>query len=556
MTSKIESINKRFESMKAEFQNWKSAFQNLSKYIKPTRGWFDAQVSNKGKMIDHQTIVDGHAARCLRIMSTGMMNGLTNPSTIWFRLGLQDPDLTKWKPIRVWLDLVAKIMMDVYQSSNIYDSLYSTYEESGQFGTACFLVQEDPDDIIRSHFYTVGEYFLACDDNGRVNAFGREFYMTVLQMVKKYGLEKCSDNVKRLYKNNQVDEWIKIRQLIEYNDDRIISRYNNRNFMFRSCHWEDGNANNKFLLESGYRSFPNMAPRWEVTSTSQIYGYSPAWDSLGDIRMLHTMQKDKLEAVAKVINPPMLVDDAIKGSEDFLPGGITYGNTNNNTLGARTLYQINPDIKAMEQAILTVKSDISKSFYNDLFMMFANNEDSRITATEVAKRHEEKLIMLGSVLMKLEQECLDKLIERTYDILLTRGVLPPAPEEAQGHNIKVEYISILAQAQKMVKTSTIERTVGFIGQVAAAKPAIMDLFDEDELGTEYSNMMGLPPNILRDKEEVAAIRADRQKQQEKMQYQEDMHKTSEIAKNLGSAKLNKDQNALGALAGMNEGVNV
>ena len=46
---------------------------------------------------------------------------------------------------------------------------------------------------------------------------------------------------------------------------------------------------------------------------------------------------------------------------------------------------------------------INACFFADLFLMLANQTDTRMTATEVAERHEEKLLMLGPVLERLSQ---------------------------------------------------------------------------------------------------------------------------------------------------------
>jgi hypothetical protein len=547
---KLAILQKRFNSMKQEAQLWTPAWKDLSRYIKPTRGFFD-DLPNKGKLLDHKTIVDGHPARALRILATGMMNGLTSPARPWFRLALKDTDQMKYKPVKMWLEQSQNKIFDIFSQSNIYDTLYSTYEEAGQFGTAAFTIIEDHDDIIRSRFFTIGEYFLSCDNVGRVNGFGREYWQTVGQMVQEYGFNKCSERVQGLYKNNQIDEWIKINHLIEYNDKRIPSNGSSRNFLFRSCYWEEGCSEGKYLKESGYRTFPIISPRWETTNTSQIYGYSPAWDSLGDIKMLQNMRKDQLKALDKVIDPPMQIDSSVDGDADFLPGGITRFSATLPNSGAKPAYQISPDLKTMSEEIMNVKSDISKTFYSDLFMMLSAGDSPRMTAREVTERHEEKLIMLGSVLNKLQQECLNPMIARTFDIGIRRGFIAPAPEELQGVEYTIEYISILAQAQKMVATSSIDRAVEFVGTIAQAKPAVLDLIDEDELVNTYSGLVGLPANILHGADEVAAIRAEKQKQAEQQRKMQNVADAAGIAKTLGDTKVG-NSNALSSLMGMDE----
>ena len=60
---------------------------------------------------------------------------------------------------------------------------------------------------------------------------------------------------------------------------------------------------------------------------------------------------------------------------------------------------------------------------------------------------------------RLNDELLDPLIDRTFAIMLRVGLIPPPPQQLQGQSIKVEYTSILAQAQKLLGIS-LEGSVG------------------------------------------------------------------------------------------------
>ena len=82
--------------------------------------------------------------------------------------------------------------------------------------------------------------------------------------------------------------------------------------------------------------------------------------------------------------------------------------------------------------IQDVRQRINGSFYADLFLMLANATDTRMTATEVAERHEEKLLMLGPVLERLHNELLDPLIDITFNRMIENNLIPPAPPELQG----------------------------------------------------------------------------------------------------------------------------
>jgi len=191
---------------------------------------------------------------------------------------------------------------------------------------------------------------------------------------------------------------------------------------------------------------------------------------------------------------------------------------------------------------------IDKTFYVDLFLMIAQIDKGQMTAREIVERHEEKLLMLGPVLERLEGELLDPLIDRTFKIMLRTGVVPPPPEEIQGEDMKVEYISMLAQAQKMVGTTAIEQTISFVGNMMDAFPEIKDAVDADEAIIEYGDLMGIPSKIIRSKDEIMAIREERQKAEQAAQTAAVMPQMVEGAKKLSETELGKNS-ALDALLG-------
>ena len=201
MPKRIET-DKRFNALKQEHNKFIPSYRDLSDYVNPVRGIFNGDRTKIGKMIDHKKLLAAHATHAQRIFASGLNSGMTNKSTEWFRFSLGNQELLEIPGVRGWLDQVKKVMYDVLNQSNIYEVFYSTYEELGQFGTGCFLVLEDFDDIVRFRSFTAGVYFLGTNNKGMPNAFGREFEMTVEQLVIEFGLESCSPQVQSNFKNN------------------------------------------------------------------------------------------------------------------------------------------------------------------------------------------------------------------------------------------------------------------------------------------------------------------------------------------------------------------
>lgn len=533
--------------------SWQPQWHELSRNIMPKRGFFYNQMPNWGREQNYNMLVDSTATRAARILASGMVSGLTSPSRPWFKLGLPDPAMGDFEPAKEWLDQVESRMLWVLSKSNIYGTYHNMYEEIGVFGTAGAILLEDFKSVMRSRSFTCGEYFFGCGPNGRVNTFGRRYWMTISQVIEEFGLENVSPSVRSMYNSNTTDKRIQVEHLIEPNDKRIPDRADFMNMPYRSVQWERGSPSECYLRARGYMDFPVIGARWNTTTSADCYGTSPGWDSLGDIRMLHKMQKIKLLTMDKISDPPMQADASIDGEVNLLPGGVTRSSSGVPNAGVRTLYDQKPDISAVRECIGETQAAINQNFYTDLFMMLAN-ADHDMTAREVAERHEEKLLMLGPVLERLEDEMLGPTIDRTFNIMMRSGVIPPPPPELQGMNLTVEYVSILAQAQKMVGTAGIEQFSRFVGSIGAVNPEVYDNVDFDEETNAYGKMLGIPPKILRSPEKVAAIRAQRAKAQAQAQSAQNALAAVQGANTLSKTPVGQNS-ALDALMGTGGGPN-
>mgnify|MGYP000564787440 FL=1 len=300
--------------------------------------------------------------------------------------------------------------------------------------------------------------------------------------------------------------------------------------------------NQGLLRESGYRSFPVMAPRWETTG-EDVYGTSPAMDALGDCKALQLLEKRKAQIVDKIVDPPMKGPSSLSNQRvSLLPGDVTYVDGPNAATFAPAI-EINPQAAAVVAAEIQVtEGRVEKAFYADLWLLLSQS-DGRMTATEVVERREEKLLQLGPVMERLQDELLDPLLQRVLEILFATKRLPPPPRELQGRDVRIEYISIMAQAQKLLGTTAVERFTTFVGNLATAVPAALDKLNIDTTIDEYGRMLGVPPTTIRGDDEVAQLRADRAQQQAQAQQLAAAQAAAGTAKDLAAADTGGD-NAL------------
>ena len=553
MTWKKADCDKRFGALVSNHYKFNTAYKVLSDYINPTRGIFNGDRNKIGSMIDHKTLISSHGTHALRIFASGMNSGMTNKSSNWFRLTFDNIAYLDVMGAKEWLDSVQDTMYAVINKSNLYEAFYTCYEELGQFGTGCYLILEDYEDVIRARSFTAGEYYLATNNKGRVDTFGREFQMTVSQLVQEFGYESCSSVVQSYYTNKQYDITISVRHMIQPNSYKVEGYEDRANMEYISLYWECGQSSENFLAIRGYRKFCVVSPRWEAPTTDSVYGYGPGWHAIGAVKELQKTRKDKLIAQEKLHNPPMLEDSSVEGSSNYLPGGITKSSAAVPNAGVRPAYQINPAIDSFIQAMQELKEDIDRFFFVNLFLMLMNIDKTNMTATEVAERQQEKIMMMGPALHRLDEEMLTPTLEIVFAIMEDNGMIPPAPQGIQDLEIKIEFTSILAQAQRALGVTKIERVFTFAGAVAPMIPDILDVLNADEAIRLIGDLEGAPAKILKDKETVDDLREARQKNQQMMMAMQAANNAADTTKKLADSKMVEPSALTGIMSGIQGG---
>ncbi len=352
-----------------------------------------------------------------------------------------------------------------------------------------------------------------------------------------------------MYKR-QYQEWVKVFHLISYNYERNPLKTDNLNFNFRAHTWEEGHARDEFLVIEGFHEFPTITPRWAVNKTSDVYGRSPAWHALGDVKMLQRLHMKKFEALEKVLDPPVQVDSSVQDiSVNTLPGGVSRVSSTNQNGGVRPAYQINPDMNAIRVEIDGTKESIEKHFFTDFFLAMLNDGRSGITATEVVEIHGEKMLMLGPILERTQNEKLDPSIDRVFNILQREGALPEPPPELVGHDIKVEYISTMAVAQRMVGVTSIQQTLQFVGNLAGTYPEVLDAIDPIEAVQIYADLSGSPSKMIRSREQMNDLAKAREQDKIRMESMANAQTMINGAKLLSETEVGKNS-ALDQMLGL------
>ncbi|EPF6608273.1 TPA: phage tail protein [Klebsiella aerogenes] len=547
-----ETIKEQLLKQVALLNNDRSSFEphwrELSDFINPRGSRFLVTDVNRNDRRNTKT-VDPTATLANRTLSSGMMSGITSPARPWFKLATPDPDMMDYGPVKLWLEAVQRRMNEVYNKSNLYQSLPLLYSSLGTYSTGAMAVLEDDEDVIRTMMFPIGSYYLANSARGSVDTCYRKFTMTVRQLVMEFGMSNVSTSVKGLWESGSYETWIEVIHAVYPNIDRDTGKLDSKNKRIKSVYFEVGGDNDKLLRESGFDEFPIMAPRWEVNG-EDVYGSScPGMIALGQVKALQLEQKRKSQLIDKATNPPMIGPTSLRSQRvSLLPGDVTYLDVMTGQEGLKPAYLVNPNTADLLADIQDTRQMINSAYFVDLFMMLQNINTRSMPVEAVIEMKEEKLLMLGPVLERLNDECLNPLIDRTFSIMARKNLLPPPPDVLQGMPLKIEYISVMAQAQKSIGLSSLSSTVGFIGHLAQVKPEALDKLDTDQAIDAFAEMSGVSPTVIVPQEQVNQIREERAQQQKQQQAMAMGMAAAQGAKTLSEAQT-ADPSVLTAISG-------
>lgn len=559
-----ELIVHEYDLLDGKSEKWKSDALDIRDFILPKTGQFEEVDTPNSGDNRYDLILDNTATKAVRTLGAGMHGGMTSPARPWFRLSLRDEKLMEIPAVKDYLYNIQKQMYAVLSKSNFYDAVHNIYEEEAGYGTACLLCYEDEKKVVHFFPMTYGEYKLSSSYRRTINGIWRLLNMTAHQMLEKFGEENLPHEVKQDLDNAKVsgkrfsDPFTfypvihVIRERNWYNPKRqseedmpIESTY-----VMKDIH----HGKHALLAEKGFREWPGATPRWRQNG-ADTYGRGVGHEILGHAKQLQEMTHDKLLASAKMVDPPLKAPSGLKRDVSTGPGDVTFGDDVDKF---QPLFEINASFREFKEDINDVRMEILKGAYNDLFLMLADQRPG-VTATEIVERHEEKLLQLGPVIERQFSELLDPVIERVFAVMARAGLIPPPPEEmmeiqeekGEPLEMKVEYISLLAQAQKQAITNAIRSTVGFAGEMAAIDPSSWDAINPEEAVTQFGDAVGVPPKVVRSKQEIEKIRKIRLAQMEQQRQQEQEMAAVEATKSLGQAKT--DGTALGKIAEAAEG---
>ena len=544
---------------------WISNYSDLAKYILPRRSiWLTQSAGGlpspntmtRGLEIN-QAILDPTATFAVRICAGGLMSGLASPSRPWFKIIPAMRGQAVDDAARQWLDSVEDVVYTVLARSNFYNAFAQECEDIVVYGTAVNIIYEDEKDLIRCYTPCVGEYYLASGATMRVDGLYRAFVMTVAQIVDFFGIDNCPAEIQKLWseKGGAITTERLIAHSIEPNfavKDTKTGQVKGSSkvkgeFTWREVYWMYGTGTPYPLSIRGFMDAPFTASRWS-TQSNDAYGRSPGMDILPDVRQLQVETSRKAEAIEKSVRPPLIGSSELMNQPTSkLPGHLTLLNGDVGPgKGIRSIYEQPFDLDHITKDIMEIQQRIKVGLFNDLFLLISQETPNQKTATEIQAKVTEKMQVIGPVIENLLSESLQPKLKRIFGILRRKGMIPPPPDSMKNVPLDIQFVSILALAQKSASTGGIEALMRMVGELGQIHPDVLDIPDFDETIQEYSDLLGNKQKLLKGPKTVAAIRQARAKQQQQQQQAAATQQAADAANKGASAANTLSQTPIGS----------
>jgi hypothetical protein len=499
--------------------NWESHWQEVSDYMLPRKAEITKQRARGDKR--HTQIYDATAIHALELLAASLHGMLTSSANKWFSLRFKETELNDIDEAKEWLENSTTRMYDAIGKSNFQQEIFECYFDLIAFGTACLMIEEDQEDTLLFSARHIKELYIQENKKGFVDTIYRKFKMPAQAVIDKFGIENVSKDTINTFKKAPFDEIVLVhvaRPRLDFDP----KKKDKQNMPVQSIYFEFENGH--IISVGGFKEMPYVVPRYLKASTEQ-YGRSPGMNALPDVKVLNKMVENSLKAAAKQIDPPLLVpDDGMLAPIRMSPGSINFFRSGSRekieplNINANTNVSLNNENQRRDA--------IAKMFHVDQLLI---TENRNMTATEVLQRNEEKMRILGPVLGRLQSELLSPLIIRVFNMMLRNGLFTEAPDILSKQELKIEFVSPMALAQRSQELQSLMRGLEIFGSMAQALP-VMDYIDDNGMVKQIIDILGLPAKVIKSDAEVAQIREERAANEQAQMEQQQLLTETQAAK--------------------------
>jgi hypothetical protein len=545
---KARDLRQQLDELKKERKNREAVWQDVIDYILPGLETILLQdTDDKGKRIGINRY-DGTGISAHQLLCDGLYGYMVSPAIPWLMFRMQKEELNQIKEVKRWLQDLEAHYYSVFDNSNFYESISSAFEYATAFGfTDMYSEEVVKEGKINFSVYHPGEIYVADNQFGFVDRVFRECHIEAYKAKEMFGEENLGEHLRDCLKNGKNYERFKFLHAVYPRKDRDTNKSDSKNMPYASTWLQlEGfdratvGQNGLVVKESGYKMNPHHV--WRFKRGVTPYGMGPAEEALIEVMFANEIGKTLALAAHKSVEPPLNVPSELQGRVDIRPSGMNYYSD-----AGKIIQPIQTGINfpvGVDREERTQKA-IEKHFKVEFFMLLSSLEGKGKTATEIIELQGEKAAVLGRPITRLNNECLNPIIERVFLIEQEAKRLPEMPpilkEALAGERVIVDFMGPLAQAQrKLFQMQGINQGLASAIPLIQLFPEAKDLIDPDETMRTILYINNFPVKAVKDKMQVEKLRKERMAIMQQQQAKEDLAGMAQMGKDMAEVDAASD----------------
>jgi len=517
----IEEILKRQHQLEGIREQYEPIWDEVAYFGCSRRPDFKKQ-QQVGKKQTTQ-IYDGTPAASLNLYVDGIQGYHISRALEWFNYrigGYKLKALNEDKDVRIWLQDMREAVYWELNESNFYDAIREFLLDGASIGNANMFIDEDvAKNALTFLVRHPREVWFSENYLGEIDIVHRKFELNARQAIQDFGKDKVSDNVRLALEQNRLNQKFEFLQAIYPIDDYIVTEYDTegkKGKKFRNYVSYYIEVDKKILLRRG--GFRVLNPIiWRMKKYSgEDYGRGLLGDAISEVKRLNSASRTLMQVAQLSAEPAMNIPFEMKDEIDLTPLGQNYYRD-----AGRIIQPIptGANYPITEDYVERLIKACERHFQVEFFLMLARSEGT-MTATEIIEKQGEKVALMSSQLTQLSGR-LNKIHNRILNLMFMQGKLPDIPgillaQTGGFFQIDVDYIGPLAEAQKrLFKARGIRQSLEVAAPYIQMFPGFIDILNDVEVAKELYITHGMPARVMREDEEVVAIREQRAQMQQR-----------------------------------------
>jgi len=485
-----------------------SDWRTIAKFMGDPRDDFTRyEATNKAGMKKRQRSLgryDDTGEDALDNFVGGLFGATTNPSVPWFTLGLDDDELEKFQPVKLWLEQATRVVRDSFEPhiSPFYTWMPETLADSGLFGNSPMYHRFDPrSGRFIDRALPLGENYAEVDDDGDIIANYRLYSAREDFIIAQYG----EDALKAGSQNKKTGKDEHLHRLLHVslrNPGFTEGRLGPKGFAFTSV---------VILMETshavhvgGTHEFPISWLR--LGRIRGEYARGLGQKALSTVKSANIIKRDMLTASNMAVDPMLLThDEDVKNKLVKKPGNIIVGGISRQGKRLADVLDTSGSFQHALEMSKEERTQIKEKFLFNLFSVLSEGRTG-ISSEEFLAEEQRRLQLMGPHLTQIQGPFLVPIIERRVSQLQRARRLPPPPPEIENRDIGVVMESAMDRAQKVSAGSSTMRFLQSVGVASQFDPGVADHVNGEAIPAIMQSALGAPATLLRPEVEVAARR--------------------------------------------------